>query len=248
VAWHLAPALENAGHPIKEVYSRNPKTAKFLVERLYDAEVKSDLDFSDSPSQIFIIAVSDSAVEEIASELVIPDDAIVVHTSGSLPLSKLGYVPTENIGVFYPLQTFTRGHEVDFSQVPLCIEAENSYAKNVLSDLASSLSKKVVQVSSQDRLILHLAAVFACNFTNHLLTISEQILQENHLPEDLLRPLIAETINKSLSIGASNSQTGPAKRGDMETLDKHMQLLSDREDLQEIYRTITQNIIDTYGA
>lgn len=248
VAWHLAPALENAGHAVKEVYSRNPKTASFLVERLYDAHVKTDLDFSDSRAQVIIIAVADSAVEDIATELVIAEDTVVVHTSGSLPLNKLGYIPTENIGVLYPLQTFTKGHPVDFEHLPFCIEAENGHTKKILLELAASLSKKVLQVSSTDRQVLHLAAVFACNFTNHLLSISEKILQENRLPEDLLKPLIAETINKGLSIGASNAQTGPAKRGDMEILDKHMQMLSEREDWQEIYKVITQNIIDTYRA
>ncbi|MDN4164612.1 DUF2520 domain-containing protein [Cytophagales bacterium LB-30] len=246
VAWHLAQALENVGYPVKEVYSPNNAHAQALVERLYDARVVQSLDFSHSKAQIFIIAVSDAAIEEVAGDLVIPEDAIVVHTSGSMPLSKLGYVPTEHIGVFYPLQTFTKKHKVDFSQVPFCIETENIFTKKALFQLASSLSKKVLEVNYADRMKLHLAAVFACNFSNHMMAISEKILSEQGLDNTLLHPLIVETINKSLEIGASNAQTGPAKRGDLEVLDRHMDLLVQHPDWAQLYQIISQNILDTY--
>ena len=125
LAWHLAPALDNAGYSVREVYSRNPAHAAALVERLYEAEVKATLDFSTSDSRIFIIAVSDDAIEEVAREIILPDDAILVHTSGSQPLSKLGYAATPDIGVFYPLQTFSKARKLEFKDVPIFIESES---------------------------------------------------------------------------------------------------------------------------
>src|SRR5688572_24687306 len=105
LAWHLAPALDNTDFAVREVYSRNPSHAEVLVEKLYEANVKRTLDFSDSPSRIFIIATTDEAISDVAREIVLPEDAILVHTSGSQPLSVLGYAATSNLGVFYPLQT-----------------------------------------------------------------------------------------------------------------------------------------------
>src|SRR5688572_7979123 len=113
VAWHLAPALDNAGYSVREVYSRNHKHAEALVGRLYQGDVKANLDFSTSNSSLFIIAVSDDAIQEIVQEIILPDDAILVHTSGSQPLSVLGYAATLNTGVFYPLQTFSKAKKID---------------------------------------------------------------------------------------------------------------------------------------
>jgi predicted short-subunit dehydrogenase-like oxidoreductase (DUF2520 family) len=246
LAWHLAPALDNAGYSVREVYSRNSKNAEALVNRLYQADAKSSFDFSASASHIFIIAVSDDAIEEIAQELILPEDAILVHTSGSQPLGVLGYASTQNIGVFYPLQTFSKAKKVDFSEIPIFIESENAETGKVLLNMAQAISKQVKQISSEDRKALHIAAVFASNFTNHMLTLSKEILEANKLSFDMVKPLIVETINKSLSIGPENSQTGPAKRGDMEILDRHMEFLQKDETLAEIYRIISQHIIDTH--
>jgi predicted short-subunit dehydrogenase-like oxidoreductase (DUF2520 family) len=246
LAWHLAPALDNAGYSVREVYSRNIKHAEALVNRLYQADAKSSFDFSSSASRIFIIAVSDDAIDEIAQELILPEDAILVHTSGSQPLGVLGYASTQNIGVFYPLQTFSKAKKVDFSEIPIFIESENVETGKVLLNMAQAISKQVKQISSEDRKALHIAAVFASNFTNHMLTLSKEILEANKLSFDMVKPLIVETINKSLSIGPENSQTGPAKRGDMEILDRHMEFLQKDETLAEIYRIISQHIIDTH--
>jgi predicted short-subunit dehydrogenase-like oxidoreductase (DUF2520 family) len=247
LAWHLAPALDNAGYSVREVYSRNTKNAEALVGRLYQAETKLSLDFSSSASHIFIIAVSDDAIDEIAQELILPDDSILVHTSGSQSLSVLGYASTPNIGVFYPLQTFSKVKKVDFSEIPIFIESENAETGRVLLKMAQAISKQVKQISSEDRKALHVAAVFASNFTNHILALSKEILEANKLSFDMVKPLIVETINKSLSIGPEKAQTGPAKRGDMEILDRHMEFLQHDETLAEIYRLISQNIIDKYS-
>lgn len=247
VAWHLAPALENIGYKVMAVYSQNIDHAKELTERLYEATPTDSLDFGEISMSLFIIAVQDQAIEDVAKELILPDEAIVVHTSGSQPLDLLNYIPTEHLGVFYPLQTFSKAKKVDFTHVPLLIESQDKLTKKTLTKIANQLSRKVLHVHSEDRRVLHISAVFACNLTNHLFTIAEKLLIDKDLDFNLLKPLITETINKSLEIGPRNSQTGPAIREDFETLEKQMQYLKENEDYAKIYRLINQNIIDTYA-
>ncbi len=246
VAWHLAPALENIGMKVTSVYSQNLGNAKVLTKRLYEASPTSSLDFGEASASLFIIAISDQAIEEVVKELVLPDDAMVVHTSGSQPLAILDYVSTDSVGVFYPLQTFTKAKKIDFTNVPILIEAEDELTKKTLLKVARQLSREVRLVDSEGRQALHISAVFACNLTNHLLTIAEKLLAEKQLDFALLKPLITETVNKSLEIGPQNAQTGPAIREDVETLEKHLQYLEGNEDYANIYRVVTQNIIDTY--
>lgn len=246
LAWHLAPALDNMGYVVKEVYSRNPRNAKDLTARLYQAEVKATLDFSTSPSQIFIIATSDDSIQSIAQEIILPDDAILAHTSGSQPLSVLGYAATSHIGVFYPLQTFTKSKRIDFSNTPIFIESETTETERALMKMARSISQNVQRIGSTERKALHIAAVFASNFTNHMLTLSKDLMKRNSLDFDVLKPLITETLNKSLTIGPENAQTGPARRGDFEILDKHYEFLQENQSVAAIYKLISQDIIDRY--
>lgn len=246
LAWHLAPALDNAGYVVKEVYSQNPRHAAQLTEKLYQAEVKASLDFSTSESSVFIVAVNDDSIESIAREIILPDDAVLAHTSGSVPLNDLQFAATPNIGVFYPLQTFTKNKKVDFSQTPIFIESANEETNIVLSGLAKTISNQVWRITSEERKALHVAAVFASNFTNHMLTISKEIMEQNSLEFNWLKPLIAETIQKSLLLGPEAAQTGPAKRGDLEILEKHMAFLQTSPEISEIYKIISQHIINQY--
>jgi predicted short-subunit dehydrogenase-like oxidoreductase (DUF2520 family) len=246
LAWHLAPVLDNTDYSVKEIYSRKAKHAAALVERLYQAEAKSSLDFSLSPSKIFIIAVPDDIITEIVQDLILPEDAILLHTSGSQPLSVLSYAATSRVGVFYPLQTFTKNKKVDFKEIPFFIESEDPETEKMLVNMAKAISKKVYKITSHERKALHVAAVFASNFTNHMLAISRDILLDHKLDFELLKPLIAETMNKSLSLGPDQAQTGPAKRGDLEILDKHLEFLQNDEAVAEIYRVISQHIVDRY--
>lgn len=246
VAWHLAPALDNTDFAVREVYSRNPAHAAALVDKLYEAEVKHSLDFSNSPSSIFIIAVPDDAIQSVVQEIILPDEAILVHTSGSQPLSALGYAAIPGIGVFYPLQTFSKSKKIDFTDVPIFVESENAATEKILITMAKAVSKNVHRITSLERKAMHVAAVFASNFTNHMLLIARQIMKENNLSFDWLKPLIAEMINKSMSIGPEQAQTGPARRGDFEILDRHMEFLQHDEQLSEIYKVISQHIIDRY--
>ena len=246
LAWHLAPALDNAGYVVKEVFSRNARHAEALTGRLYQAEVKATLDFSTSPSSIFIIAVNDESISEIAREIILPDDAVLVHTSGSIPLTDLQFAATPNVGVFYPLQTFTKKKKVDFKQTPIFIESVNQETEMVLTTLAKVISNQVRKIASEERKALHVAAVFASNFTNHMLAISEDIMNQNGLEYDWLKPLILETINKSLQVDPKEAQTGPAKRGDLEILERHLAFLQDDPPTAEIYKILSQHIIDKY--
>jgi predicted short-subunit dehydrogenase-like oxidoreductase (DUF2520 family) len=247
LAWHLAPALDNSDFPVQEVYSKNPVHAALLVERLYEADVKASLDFSTSSSGVFIIATTDEAIEEVVQEIILPEDAILVHTSGSQPLSILGYAATQNLGVFYPLQTFSKDKKIDFKEVPVFIESANPVTEKMLRTIGNALSKVVIPLKSYERKALHVAAVFASNFTNHMLLVAQDIMKEHRLSYDWLKPLIAEMINKSLSIGPENAQTGPARRGDLEILDKHLEFLQEDPSMAELYKVISQHIIDRYG-
>ena len=246
LAWHLAAALDNTDYPVREVYSQHERNARALADRLYDAKVKASLDFTDSPSRIFIVAVADDVIADIAQEIILPPNTMLVHTSGSKPLEVLNDAEASKRGVFYPLQTFSKNKRVDFKEIPIFIESDDKPAEKILMEMARAISKKVFKISSQERRALHTAAVFASNFTNHMLTIARTIMSDRGLEYEWLKPLITETINKSLTIGPEAAQTGPAKRGDLEILDSHMELLKDDDSIAEIYRVISQDIVDRY--
>lgn len=248
LAWHLSTALDNTQYSVREVFSLRPANARALVERLYNAQVKSTLDFSDSNSRLFIVAVPDDVIPDIVEEIILPENALLVHTSGSRPLAVLEDAGARYTGVFYPLQSFSKKAKVDFGEIPVFIESDDNETEKTLMAVAKSISRKVFRISSKERKALHIAAVFASNFTNHMLTISKAIMSGHNLEYEWLKPLIAETINKSLQIGPEPAQTGPARRGDLEILDTHMDFLKDDEAVSEIYRVISQHIVDRYDV
>lgn len=244
----LAPNLEQAGFVVNHVYSRSLTNAEQLAQRLYQANPTDSLDFSTSKSNVFLIAISDAAVEDVSRELVLPDEAIVAHTSGSNPLSVLGYTASNNIGVFYPVQTFSKKRRVSLNDVPILIEGENSYTRRTLSKVAGKLTNTVQEANSKQRMLIHLAAVFASNFTNNMLVHASDIMQAAKLDFDLLAPLVAETMEKGFELGPIEAQTGPARRGDVEIIDKHLEILEDLPEKQALYRLISQQIIERTNA
>lgn len=248
LAWHLAPALDNVGYTVKEVFSPNPKHAAQLTERLYQAEVKASLDFSTSASQIFIIATSDEAIQSIAQEIILPEEATLLHTSGSVSIQALQYAATPHVGVLYPLQTFTKSKRIEFKSMPIFVEAISDETAEIVIPLAKAISQNVYKINSEERKSLHLAAVFAANFTNHMLTLSKKIMDQNSLDFEWLKPLITEQINKSLSIGPEQAQTGPARRGDLEILDAHLESLQEDPEVAELYKVISQHILNQYSS
>ena len=247
LAWHLAPALDNAGYVVKEVYSRNARHAEKLTSRLYQAEVKTSLDFSDSASRIFIIAVSDEAITDVASEIVLPDNSHLIHTSGSQPLSVLQFAAIDNIGALYPLQTFSKNKKIDFKTVPLFVESAQAGTEKLMLTLARAISNKVTRTSAEERKALHLAACIAADFTNHMMTIASDLLKQHKMSFDLIKPLITETINKGMGLGPENTQAGPAHNGDLETLDRHLDFFFNDTATTEIYTIVSQHIIDRHN-
>ena len=243
VAWHLAPALEDAGLVIECVYSRQPKHAQQLADRLYGTDVQEHLDFSESEATLFILAVSDDAMAEVAQQLILPEEATLVHTSGSQPLRALRPADTPLTGVFYPLQTFSRHRSPDFRAVPICLESDDSDVLLWLTKLAKKISRHVALVNSEERQALHTAAVLANNFTNHLLHMAEAFVEAHHLDFTLLHPLIEETLLKALESSPALAQTGPAVRGDDTTIKRQLrQLRAFDPEYAKVYRVLTQHI------
>ncbi len=250
VSWHLSQALENAGHGVEEVFSRNIDNAEDLTKHLYDAKVQRDLNFSKSIAQVFFLCVTDDSMIEVVKQLVLPENAMLVHTSGSKSLEELDELLRINsdvsirTGVFYPLQTFTKNFKIDFAEVPICIESEDETVEKALIDLGQDISDITYVVNSEERRVLHVAAVFACNFTNHLLALAKSITDSEDLEFDLLKPLIRETFRKALAAeNPVNVQTGPAIRGDETTINRHLEYLKEDENLVEIYEVLTESIM-----
>jgi predicted short-subunit dehydrogenase-like oxidoreductase (DUF2520 family) len=243
VATHLAKALKAIGEELLQVYSPNLTHAKVLADEL-EAEAINALDKIDNHADLYIISVKDDAIEEVAAAL-INVDGLVVHTSGTTSITSLS-AHVKNAGVFYPLQTFSKHKSVSFNTIPLCIEATDENQLQVLKTLGNKLSTKVYQLDGEKRKVLHLAAVFACNFPNHLYSLANQILSKNNLDFDLIRPLIAETADKVMNDLPANVQTGPAVREDKNTMNKHVSMLADLPELQEIYQTLSNSIKITH--
>lgn len=240
VATHLGAAFRNAGHRIVQVYSRNEHNAALLAYHI-GAEAIHDLNNINPETDIFMISISDDAIAGIAETLAIYNK-LIAHTSGGTDLySILAF--TDNAGVFYLLQTFSKTKEVDFRSVPLCIEGANETIAKTLKELAQTISNKVYMVSSPQRKTLHLAAVFACNFPNYLYGIAQELLAAQNMDFELLRPLIMETAEKVQTDLPANVQTGPAVRGDQKTMFEHLQLLKNAPELEQLYKLLSQGII-----
>ena len=249
VAWHLAPALENEGHHISVVYSRHLDNAQLLAQQLNNALATDQTDLQEVGADLALIAIKDDAIVSIVKHLQLPKHTLIAHTSGNTPMQIFENLPGNNdFGVFYPLQTFSKQKTVDFSQIPFCIEAINSSAETLLFDLAGQLSNSIHSVNSYQRKILHVAAVMACNFTNHLFAQSDHILQKEELSFDLLKPLIQETVEKALKNAPHKTQTGPAIRNDTRVIQDHLKYLKNNPSAYQIYETITESILLWYGA
>lgn len=236
VAGHLSRGLAAKGHIPLQVISRNPVTGGELARDLdvLWTSIPADLD---PKADLVLICVPDGQISPVAAALP-ATDALVVHTSGSTPLAVLqSFFPL--CGVLYPVQSFSRSREINLSQVPFCTEASNDAATEQLTRLALELSNHVTPLSSAQRFLVHLAAVLANNFTNQLYSQAAQLLHSQGLSFDLLRPLILETALKVQHNSPADMQTGPALRGDQETMNKHLVLLQTNPELQKIYEALS---------
>jgi len=196
-----------------------------------------------SDVDIYIIAVSDDAIIDVVNNLN-PGTGLVVHTSGALSIEHLSSFP--RYGVFYPLQTFSRNHILDFSKLPICIEANTIEDLQELEDFAHSVSAVVFHLSSAERLKVHVSAVFVCNFVNYMYTMGFDYLEKQGIPSSILRPLIAETASKITQMSPQIAQTGPAKRKDRKTIARHLELLKDDEPYLMVYKILSAQIEDYF--
>ncbi|MBK0384512.1 DUF2520 domain-containing protein [Pedobacter sp. SD-b] len=245
VATHLAKALIKAGYPVKQVWSRHHQNAVDLALQIGANSIQEIADLS-KQIDVVIIAVKDDAIESIAAKVPPSNQPrLVLHTSGSTNISVLEK-HNQNCGVLYPLQTFSKHADLDFSNVPLLVEANHQQAEEQLMLLAKKLSKTVEKVNSENRMRIHVSAVFACNFTNHFYAIAEKLIAETNLDLDLIRPLILETAQKAMLNSPQIAQTGPARRNDELTINKHLDLLKNNPPLQNLYAIVSQDIVKMY--
>jgi predicted short-subunit dehydrogenase-like oxidoreductase (DUF2520 family) len=238
VATHLTKALFDTGYVIAQVVSRTEDHARRLAQAV---DARWTIDFAQiEVADLYIYSVSDAALEE-AIRRNPQTDGLHVHTAGSMSLDLFTGLKHRG-GVLYPLQTFSKEKKVDFGQVPLFVEASCPDDLNILKQLGADIGSKTFEADSSQRQQLHLAAVFACNFTNHLFAIADDLLKKSGLPFDVLRPLIRETIEKTSTLSPREAQTGPAIRRDGNVMEKHLLKLSDHPQWQEIYRLLSESI------
>lgn len=242
LAWHLGPALQNAGAEIIEVYSRNWDNAKTLSSRV-GALPFNEIGALSKTADLYLLAVADQAISTVAEQLKnkLGVQQNVVHTSGATPGTVLQAF-SRTFGVFYPLQSFSKEVAVDFTKVPICVSANDASLERKLSDLARKLSPLVYELDDAQRAQLHVAAVFANNFVNHLVGISHDLLNKAAIPKDILQNIIRTTILKLESGQAKDLQTGPAIRRDWETLKRHEAMLADDSEVLEIYQKLSEHI------
>lgn len=243
VASHLAEIFFEQKLNLTEIYSRSTEKAE-KIAALFDINAIKNIEDIGKNADVIFLAVSDDAIEKVCKQLNCTNK-IIAHCSG-IANTELLKTCTENYACFYPLQTFTKNHKVDFSQIPILITASNTDTENTLKDLANLISLKVAVISDIQRQKLHLSAVIVNNFTNHLFTLSSNYLAKNNIDFDLLKPLIQETVNKISGKKPIENQTGPAKRNDTKTIEKHFSLIED-EDLLEIYKILTKSIYTTHN-
>lgn len=235
VAQHLISTFLTATEiEIVQVYSRSSTTG---IPEIDPKKIVSN--FTDlKEADLYILAVSDDAIANVSAQLPF-GNRLVVHTSGAAPLDALN--DNNRKGVFYPLQTFTKGKQVDFKKIPMCLETLAPEDYFILEKVANAISDNVHSINSHQRKALHVAAVFVNNFTNYLYQLGDEICIENHVPFDILKPLILETAEKLLTLSPKEAQTGPAKRNDLSTIEAHESFLSN-ENQSTIYKILTQSI------
>jgi predicted short-subunit dehydrogenase-like oxidoreductase (DUF2520 family) len=235
-AFQIGRNLNRSGLLIAEVWGRDHQEALLLADEL-QAKVTNPEDFT---GDLIFLCLSDDAIE--TSSLTLSVKIPVIHCSGSKPLSALKNSGSK--GVFYPLQTMSKTREIDFSEVPILVEADSKELLESLKCLGTMISKKVFEVNSENRSHYHVSAVMVNNFINHLIYLSQEELRKNELDLSLLKPLILETIEKAFDLDPYQAQTGPARRGDKKVIEEHSTKLSGHT--KEIYDAFSSSILSTY--
>lgn len=235
VAQHLVQAFAKSKEiAVIQLFSRHKEINIPLLDSKKIINSYPDL----AEADLYIIAVSDDAIAKVSSQLPF-ENRLVVHTSGSVPMDSLD--KKNRRGVFYPLQTFTKGKEIDFSDIPIGLENENEGDFEIVEKVAQSISRNVVKSNEKQRKALHVSAVFVNNFVNEMYRIGNEICDENKISFEILKPLILETVHKVMTLSPKEAQTGPAKRNDLQTIQSHLDFLSN-ENHATIYKILTQSI------
>ena len=261
LATHLGKALHAAGHDMLQVFSRTMQSAETLAS-LLDAEPLTDIAQVRDDADVYIFSVKDSALVQLVAQLCrheadgLGEDGAVnalrkakkgehervfLHTAGSMPMSVFKGM-AQHYGVLYPMQTFSKQREVDFSIIPCFVEANDEFAQKQIEGMAREISGRVYQLSSEDRKYLHLSAVFACNFANHCYAISQELLEEHGIPFDVMLPLINETAAKVHEMKPKEAQTGPAVRYDENVIGKQSKLLENHPHFKKVYDSMSKSI------
>jgi len=239
LATQLGLALQDAGHRFQQVYSHTAGSAAMLAFQL-KAEAVTDPALIQPGADLYLCALKDDVIQEVLCKLTF-SKSLLVHTAGSLPMEILADFSTD-YGVFYPLQTFSKGRRTDFSTIPVFVEAVRPDSLNLLTDLASGISGIVSPLSSDKRKTLHLSAVFACNFVNYLYGIADDLLHEQGLDFNYLLPLIDETAAKVHELSPASAQTGPAVRYDEQVMNRHLEWLQSHPEWATLYKTLSLGI------
>jgi len=246
VGTHLAIALKNEGVQIVQVVSRTMKSALELASRM-ECAFTTDIENINTTADMYIISVSDLAIQQVIRQLCPRiGNKFVVHTAGSVDIDVF-YDYAINYGVVYPLQTFSKFKEINYSEIPVFIETNSDENQIKLHDFIRKMTPHVQVADSEQRAYLHLCAVISCNFTNHICAIAEMLLQKKQLKFDVYRPMLRETFEKIVKYSPSISQTGPAMRNDEFIIEKHLGLLKEYPEIQKIYGDISQSIINFYS-
>ena len=226
-------------HEILQIYSHSAANAKFLADAIGCPNATNDLSTLADDADIYIISIKDDAIADVIAS--VPDNgALWAHTSGSIPMSVFASNHSR-YGVFYPMQSFSKQIETEFSDVPFFIEGNCPESAIALTELAKTISNHVYAADSDTRRRLHIAAVFSCNFANHLWALAHDVLREAGLPFDVMKPLIRTTVEKLDTLSPAESQTGPAMRCDYDVISKHLSMLSG--DKHEVYDMLSRSII-----
>ena len=240
LATNLAKALYYKGFRIVQVYSRTEESARALAEQV-EAGYTTDLQEISKEARLYIVSLKDAAFVELLPQITEgKQDALLVHTAGSIPMS-VWEKYAERYGVFYPMQTFSKQREVNFREIPFFVEAKRPEDVELLKAIAATLSDNVYEITSEQRKSLHLAAVFICNFTNHMYALAADLLEKYNLPFDVMLPLIDETARKVHELTPHEAQTGPAVRYDENVISNHLAMLADSPALQEIYKLMSKS-------
>ena len=243
LATQLSQAFMDKGFGILQIYSRTYESAKSLADKLSTGYTTSIHEI-DKNADVFFIALKDSVLEEILAQIDFKNK-LVVHCSGSLPLEIIKKY-SDNIGVFYPLQTFSKDRVVKFDKIPVFVESDSVKNESLLLKIASEISGNVSVANSETRKILHISAVFACNFVNHFYAIAADILKSKNISFEVLKPLIIETALKVQEIDPDKAQTGPAVRFDENIISSHLMALKDYPEYNQLYNSISKSIFERY--